>query len=196
MATIFDGENLLIILSAPTNGSLLVDVQADLYSDWKEWFKTGSNSKYPLAFTTAGGEAVTPSTFAAGYYFIQNQLGWRIRASEANQSISFINGNLVPADLNKPFIVSTLGAYTVLGLGVQPIAQTVNVGDGAWDVANGVDALTLREAMRLMVAALAGKVSGAPSGPIIIRDTSDTKNRITATVDANGNRTAVTKDVT
>lgn len=69
--------------------------------------------------------------------------------------------------------------------------------DGAWDVPNGVDAgLTLRQAVRLMAAALAGKISGAPTGPILIRDTADEKTRISATVDASGNRTAITTDVT
>ena len=56
--------------------------------------------------------------------------------------------------------------------------------------------MSVIEGMRLMLAALAGKLSGAPSGPIIIRDVNDTKARITASVDANGNRTSVTVDVT
>jgi hypothetical protein len=55
--------------------------------------------------------------------------------------------------------------------------------------------LTLRQALRLISAALAGKVSGAGTTTITIRDTNDTKDRIVATVDANGNRTAVTRDV-
>lgn len=54
---------------------------------------------------------------------------------------------------------------------------------------------TFKEGQRLMLAAMAGKLSGAPGGPIVIRDINDTKNRITATIDGNGNRTAVTKDV-
>jgi hypothetical protein len=54
--------------------------------------------------------------------------------------------------------------------------------------------LSLREAMRLVTAALAGKVSGAAGTTVTIRDVNDAKNRIVATVDANGNRTAVTLD--
>lgn len=56
-------------------------------------------------------------------------------------------------------------------------------------------AYTLKQSVRLMLAALAGKVSGAPGGTVTIRDANDTVNRIVATVDGNGNRTAVTKDV-
>lgn len=55
---------------------------------------------------------------------------------------------------------------------------------------------TLRSALRLMLAAMAGKVSGAGTTNVLIRDVNDTKNRLNATVDASGNRTAVVKDVT
>lgn len=56
--------------------------------------------------------------------------------------------------------------------------------------------ISLREAMKLILSAVAGKVSGAPGTVITIRNTADTKDRIVATVDANGNRTAITYDVT
>ena len=46
-----------------------------------------------------------------------------------------------------------------------------------------------------MLAALVGKLSGAATTTVTIRDVNDTKNRIIATVDADGNRTAVTEDV-
>lgn len=63
------------------------------------------------------------------------------------------------------------------------------------DQANGVETdLTVRQALRLISAALAGKISGAPGTTITIRDVNDTKNRVTATVDSNGNRTALTLD--
>lgn len=48
--------------------------------------------------------------------------------------------------------------------------------------------------VRLFASALFGKVTGAGTGTIRFRDLADTKDRITATVDSSGNRTAVTKD--
>lgn len=57
-------------------------------------------------------------------------------------------------------------------------------------------AYTLRQAMRLVLAASAGKLSGAGTSSITIRDINDTTNRITAAVDGDGNRSVVTKDVT
>ncbi len=54
--------------------------------------------------------------------------------------------------------------------------------------------LTLRQAVRILLAALAGKSTGGGSGTISFRDQADSKNRISATVDVNRNRTAVTVD--
>jgi len=54
---------------------------------------------------------------------------------------------------------------------------------------------TAEEVMRIVSSALAGKVTGGPNSPVF-RDISDTKNRITATTDANGNRSVVTLDET
>jgi len=65
------------------------------------------------------------------------------------------------------------------------------------DASNGVETgVTLRQALRLILSAAAGKLSGADSTTITIRNVGDTKNRIVATVDANGNRSAVTTDAT
>lgn len=51
-----------------------------------------------------------------------------------------------------------------------------------------------QEVMRLILAALAGKLTGAGTSTVTIRDTTDSKDRIVATVDSNGNRSAVTLD--
>jgi hypothetical protein len=52
--------------------------------------------------------------------------------------------------------------------------------------------MTLRQALRLIAAATAGKVSGAGTSTITIRNAvADGANRIVATVDSNGNRTAI-----
>jgi hypothetical protein len=55
---------------------------------------------------------------------------------------------------------------------------------------------SMRESLRLILSALVGKVSGAAGTTVTIRDVNDTVSRIVATVDASGNRSAVTKDVT
>jgi len=56
------------------------------------------------------------------------------------------------------------------------------------------DTLDLQEMMRIILAATAGKSSGGGTVTLVFRDAADSKARITATVDANGNRTAMTLD--
>jgi hypothetical protein len=53
-------------------------------------------------------------------------------------------------------------------------------------------AVTVKQSLQLSNAAAASKLAGAATSTVTVRDLADTKNRITATVDADGNRTAVT----
>jgi hypothetical protein len=66
------------------------------------------------------------------------------------------------------------------------------------DQADGVETgLTLREWCRIVGASTAGKLSGAGTGTETIRNAvADSKNRLVATVDGDGNRTAITYDLT
>jgi hypothetical protein len=51
---------------------------------------------------------------------------------------------------------------------------------------------TLKDAIRIILAFAAGKVSGGGTSSIKFRSTGDDVDRIQATVDSSGNRTAVT----
>ena len=67
--------------------------------------------------------------------------------------------------------------------------------DAVWDeVVDG--SVTARQSIRLHNSAMGGKASGLGTTTAVYRDLADTKDRITATVDADGNRTTVTRDVT
>lgn len=69
--------------------------------------------------------------------------------------------------------------------------------DALLDRANAIETgWTIRKAVRIMAAALGGKASGLDANAPVYRDLTDAKNRITATTDANGNRSAVTLDGT
>jgi hypothetical protein len=67
--------------------------------------------------------------------------------------------------------------------------------DAVWDEVMDLNAPanadTARKIINVIAAVLAGKSSGGGTATNVYRDTGDTKNRISATVDANGNRTAV-----
>ena len=120
MAVSIDGLNKIITLE-----SGVTDVAAsDLYSDWKDWVGYVDNSKWEQAFETVGGEPLTPGINAGSYFFIRNDLGWRIRPPEEDTTI-YINGNLTPKDSSLPILISTTGNYSVLVVGLQPITQSV-----------------------------------------------------------------------
>jgi len=69
--------------------------------------------------------------------------------------------------------------------------------DALLDRSAGVETgLTVRQALRLFAAVLVGKASGLDTSTAVFRDTGDSKDRVTATVDSDGNRSAVTLDAT
>jgi len=69
--------------------------------------------------------------------------------------------------------------------------------DALLDRSAGVETgVTVRQALRGILSSALAKLSGAATTTVVIRDVNDTKNRISATVDASGNRSAVTLDLT
>lgn len=117
----FDGDKLLIIINP---GVKNIEVGQDLYSDWKEWQLENDNFKYPPAFRTVGGDPLTPGISAGAYFFLQNDIGWRIKAPEENTTI-FIAGNLAAEDSSVGVLVPSTGDFSVLIQGLQPITQSV-----------------------------------------------------------------------
>lgn len=73
-----------------------------------------------------------------------------------------------------------------------------SVADAHLNRVDGIEVgLTPKGAHRLEAAAAAGKISGAATTTVTIRNAvADTKDRLIATVDSSGNRSAVTADVT
>lgn len=126
MAATFDGTLRLITLESSVTS---VDVQVDLYSDWKEWLLQG-NGQYPPAFSTLGGEPLSDVENIDGYYFLRNDLGWRIKPPEEDIEITII-GNLYGTDPDLPIFVTTYGTYdTVISLQVSSSAKVVTVETG------------------------------------------------------------------
>lgn len=58
------------------------------------------------------------------------------------------------------------------------------------------DSISVVQTLRLVLAVLGGKLSGAATTTVTIRSAGDTKDVVVATVDSNGNRSAVTLDLT
>lgn len=69
--------------------------------------------------------------------------------------------------------------------------------DALLDRVNGIETgFTPRQVLRLVAAVLVGKASGLGTTTAIFRDLTDAKDRVTSTVDGDGNRSSVTKDAT
>jgi hypothetical protein len=88
----------------------------------------------------------------------------------------------------------TVTAAAVATGAIDADALAADAVDEIWDeVMEGTT--TARQSIRLANSANAGKLSGAATTTVTVRDVADTKNRIVATVDADGNRSALTLDV-
>lgn len=97
MLVTFDGPNKKIIVN---QGVTDIDVGPDLYSEWKRWVTIGTNSKYPQAFRTFGGDITSPGQSAPRYYFLMN--GWRVVID--GQYVR-VKTNLYSDDGQSPFIL-------------------------------------------------------------------------------------------
>lgn len=110
--------------------------------------------------------------------------------------------DILQAETNADLIVITPVSSTT-DIVLRPVIIYVTTKTGYALSAAGIDgildevfegALTVRQGLRLFLSVLAGKSAGGGGVTITMRDNADSKNRITATVDANGNRTAMTLD--
>ncbi len=92
------------------------------------------------------------------------------------------------------------GAITAAAIATGAIDADALAADAGTELADAIwdevleSTLTGRQFMRIMLATLAGESTGGGTGTIAFRDMADAKNRISATVDSNRNRTSVTLD--
>lgn len=195
----FDGDTLIVTFPA---SQAEVGAEGELYSAWKNWFKTGTNAKYAPAFDTVGGDPTTASGVVSPFFFLRNDLGWRIRPAEEDANVTIV-GNLYGRDPALPILAPTQGSYTVLVTierDASSVVETAGSGVTEQDKLDIADAVwietlegprTAKELLRLLAAVLGGKLSGAGTDTITIRDLADEQDRVVATVDDKGNRLAV-----
>jgi hypothetical protein len=91
-------------------------------------------------------------------------------------------------------VVGSVGSVTTVSDKTGYRLSATGVDDVLDEVVEG--SYTFRQFLRLFAAALGGELSGAATTTITIRDASDTKTRMTVTVDADGNRSALSLDLT
>lgn len=105
-----------------------------------------------------------------------------------------VDAAIAPVEVDTQDIQSRLPAALVGGRmdsTVDGTGMEAGAIDAILDDTIGDSTLTVRQALRVLVAGMAGKLSGAASTTITIRNIADSANVIVATVDADGNRSAV-----
>jgi len=120
MAITFNGATRVITLSP---GESEVDV-SEIYAAWKTWAAQSDNLGFLQAFRTVGGDPLSAIINAGAYYFLRNDLGWRIKPPEENITV-YLTGNLAVQDSSLPAFLPTDGTFTVALLGLQPVTQGV-----------------------------------------------------------------------
>jgi len=170
---------------------------ATIWSRWVDWFATSDNCKHLPAMRVIGGNQVQGSIYIPSYFYLLD--GWRIRPMESNHNLE-IEGNVVVDGGGDP-IANTVGNYQINVRFTVPVqAQlvsnipTAQQNAAAFLAATVENSLTFEEMFRIQHSALAGKVTGAGTATERFRSIADDKDRLVVTVDANGNRKAITQD--
>jgi hypothetical protein len=139
------------------------------------------NDYKATGFSTHSAADVKTDIEAAGSSIAQ------ILADTGELQTDWVNGgrldlilDIIAADTTTdiPTLIAALNDITVADI-------IAGISDGTLD---------LQEMMRIILSATAGKSSGGGTVTLVFRDAADSKARITATVDTNGNRTAMTLD--
>jgi len=116
-------------------------------------------------------------------------------ADESN-IIAEINANETKIDTLQTDVTAIKGYVDTEVAAIKAVTDTLSlaaIADAVHDeVTEGTT--TLRQAVRLLLSHHAGKSSGGGTNTLVYRDVGDTKDRLTYTVDADGNRSAVVRD--
>lgn len=140
-----------------------------------------------------GGGAIFPAVAFVNGWTLQFPVGnWAVSGGNLNATINPVAGCYVKQTQSAAYAVSSAMGGTTGPTAEEVAAATVSM-LATRIIENG---MTSDDLTRLMASVLLGKVTGAGTGTEHFRDLADTKDRVVATVDNSGNRTAITLDAT
>ena len=157
-----------------TNGGrldLLIDaILADVTGINGDAMRGTDNAALASALTTHDGKLVTVDGI--------------VDAIKAVTDLFSFTGNDVKCTLDGETVtVSDKTGFSLSAAGIDAVHDE--------EVDNDGTAISLRQALKLILAVTTAKSSGGGTTTLVFRDIADTKNRLVVTVDDNGNRTAV-----
>jgi hypothetical protein len=189
------------LAQAPTGGGETLDAIADAV--WDELLSghavSGSTGEALSAAAAGGGldEAGVRDALGLAAPNLDTQLG-AIKSDTAATLVDTAEIGAAGAGLTVLATQATAAAIledTGTTLPAQVAAlNNLSADDVLDEVVEG--STTLRESIRLANSALGGKASGLGTSTATFRDLADTKDRVTATVDSDGNRSNVVRDLT
>jgi hypothetical protein len=204
-----DGPNRDIYLSADTVGALVNPI--DIYQEMRAIRRTDESLRqYDIFMSAFGNVPKGGGKFTERY--VRLNLGARIIPFDISHQLT-ITGTIITDDGQEGvacFDRTPLSASTVVDINyVPPQVEVIQVSSGSgldasqdakltevYSQLNNIEGVySHQEVMRILLAAMAGKVTGADGSTIRFRDLADSLDRIIANVDGNGNRTGITLDV-
>lgn len=204
-----DGPNRDIYLSVDTVGADVHPI--DIYKEMRALRRTDESlRKYDVFMSAFGNVAKGGGKFTERY--VRLNQGARIIPYDTSHELT-ITGTIITDDGQEGvacFDRTPLSPATEVDINyVPPQVEVIQVSSGSGlDAAQDAKLTEVysqlsaiegvydhRDVMRVLLAAMAGKVTGADGSTIRFRDVGDTLDRIVATLDGNGNRTGITLDV-
>lgn len=139
-----------------------------------------------LQVHASSGVAVSVQTSDGSYpaFYVYNSSGSALQISATGGMGVNVTSNQIAVGLYSG------SGYAPFGLVQDSVSWLLPSNPGT------VDGKTFQETMRLISAVLCGKASGLNTNSPVYRDMADSKDRVSATTDADGNRSAVTLDAT
>jgi hypothetical protein len=204
-----DGPNRDIYLSAETVGAEVDPI--DIYREMRALRRTDEGLRKYDVFMSAFGNVPKGGGKGTERYVRMN-LGARLIPFDISHELT-IHGTIITDDGQEGFACfdrTPLSPTTVVDINYNPPQVeviTVSTGSGldaaqdaklteVYSQLNNIEGVySHQEVMRILLAAMAGKVVGADGSTIRFRDLADSLDRIIANVDGNGNRTGISLDV-
>lgn len=195
----FDGDAKVIVVHA---GVTTLDIRIDVWSAWVRWQERYQDEIFTLAMRRSGLET-TPLGPTGDVYFLTN--GWRlvvdfslVRITGVIFSDDYDSAYFTPITLNIQYAAEIAGVVSAIEVPAVPTSIDTASAELIRDTILAAileSGETLADSLRIMRAESAGKVAVVGS-TVTFRDAADSKDRIVATVDEDGQRIAVTTDGT
>lgn len=126
-----------------------INVEKDLYSDWKHWVSESDNSKYLQAFRTFGGDPTSTGQYAPKYFFLLN--GWTVNIDGNTVASVNVALNLYVDGGGNPFVLINNATVSNLRSDVAVVEVGVVTETNINDIVEGVTGATSADTQTLLL---------------------------------------------